>query len=163
MKRYKEASKWMKYPHTKRYNQNIDYILNPKEYPGQRFYDTLSPVTENDLDQQIRKNWRQDEIEFVVENYGEITISEIAYHLGRKVWSVYGKIKQLDLPRKHPQNTRWTPEMDRIIVDNHGRLTYQEIADILQLDLRKVTNRVYELRRKGYNLPYIGNHWNPKT
>jgi len=80
------------------------------------------------------KRYTKKELNFIKENYGKLNVSEIAKELNRSEKAVRNKLEQLGLrlkklKRNEPYN--WTPEKEKIILDNYQSQSDGEIAEIL--------------------------------
>ena len=72
------------------------------------------------------KEWKKEEIEFLVKNYGKMKIREIARRLGRSYGSVRTKAKVLGLQRRNYKF--WTEEEKKFLLENIDKLSLDEIA-----------------------------------
>lgn len=62
-----------------------------------------------------RRGWKHSEIEFIKNNYGKMSVHDIASRLSRSYNSITHKIFKLDLD--DPRN--WTQQEDRVLIENY--------------------------------------------
>ena len=99
-----------------------------------------------------QKRWSSEEVQFLIDNYKNFTIAEIANHLKRTVKSVRGKAEQLveiDLASLNRiEHWNWTAEELSFLIENYDNLQDREIAIALfGEDTEKAKMRVFRKRR----------------
>lgn len=93
--------------------------------------------------------WNEKEINFLYNNYKEMSVIEMAESLGRSANSVYGKMTKLGLKsnkkrRSHGRRPFEKWEID-YIQDNHNLMTIEELADVFGRAVTSVTTKLKEL------------------
>ena len=97
----------------------------------------LSGLRSNDP----RKTWKEEEINFLKENYTEMTAEEISNTLGRSDKGVVAKANELGLRK----NIRWKKEEIQFLRENYDSMTATEIAHRLNRTTSSVSNQITEL------------------
>jgi len=96
-----------------------------------------------------RRRWTDEEIAFMMDHYGTMSIKEIARELGRTENAIKNKAKKLGLS-KLPQ---WSDEEIKLLVGLYGRLPAEEIAKILGRSKDAVYHKAMRLGLQSYRLP----------
>jgi len=99
----------------------------------------------------VHKQWTEDEIMFIVENYDKMTLWEIAKVLGRSIGSVNTKIVALKKEGKLnvKKHRPYTEEEVRFIIENYGKMSARMIALKLNRPIKSVRTKIEQLRRDG--------------
>ena len=99
--------------------------------------------------------WTEEETDFLVKNYSQMQNREIAKALNRHESSVYRKIQTLreqgiELPEKeNPLIYRWSNEENEFLINNHLKLTYDEIGVALNRAATAVSTHIAKLKNAG--------------
>ena len=111
------------------------------------------------MPQRTNKRWSEEEVEFIKENYKQLTVKEIADELKRTPRGVRGKIERLDIdlePLKRNQKYEWTEKDIKFIKDNYKILTDEEIAEKIDKSKSAVCRKRLNLGlRKQTGEPYV--------
>lgn len=75
--------------------------------------------------------WEEQEVEFLNENYKNMTCEEIARTLTRSISSVENKAKMLGLKKR---TFNWTKEMKEILINEYVDTDINELADKLDME-----------------------------
>jgi hypothetical protein len=54
----------------------------------------------------VRYHWTNDEEQYLVENYGCMTVTTIRRHVRRPLWAVYAKARALGLRKRETETAR---------------------------------------------------------
>lgn len=74
-----------------------------------------------------RKTWSEKEINYLVENYGKMSATQIAEVLGRTPSSVKHKLNRINI--RSPKE--WSKEELQFLKDNYRTMTYNQMANVL--------------------------------
>ncbi len=88
-----------------------------------------------------RREWAQDELEFIRNNWDQMQLAEIARRLDRPVSSVAKKAAEMGLRKSRP----WTIGEEAFLRQNYGQRPARELARELGRSLKAVFQRAYEL------------------
>jgi hypothetical protein len=72
------------------------------------------------------KNYTQDELEYIKENYNDITAQELATQLNKSIGSINNAIRKLGLIKQ--QHNKWTDEEIQFLKTNYINMTSEEIS-----------------------------------
>lgn len=78
-----------------------------------------------------RRKWNEEELQFLRENYGVLSLEEIAKKLNRTVSSIMHKAKRNGIKSVCKSEQRWTDEQVQYLIDNYKLKTNKELAKIL--------------------------------
>lgn len=80
----------------------------------------------------MKKNWIQQEMQYLQENWGKTSLAQIMQSLGRTEDSVLRKARRLGLdvskPKEDILKKRWSCEEDNFIIENYRLLAVEEIS-----------------------------------
>lgn len=98
-------------------------------------------VTTHGLANEIHRNWTDEEIDFLCENFAKMPRRELAQKLGRSVASVNGKAQDLFLSGR---NKLWTQkEIDLAVGMYQSGSTVKEIAKKLDRKAKTVASKIW--------------------
>ncbi|WP_133299869.1 SANT/Myb-like DNA-binding domain-containing protein [Larkinella punicea] len=93
--------------------------------------------------------WTEEEDRYLIRNLGKETYQEIGEALGRSAKSVRNRKDRLGLPSQfgmvRPDNGNYTPEEIHFLYDNHGKMTYKQMAKHLGRSTSSVSVKIFKL------------------
>lgn len=101
--------------------------------------------------------WTKQQEQFLIENAGKISVSKIAKKIGKGVDTTEKKLKRLrksgaidpvDLKAKYSERT-WPAEHEQFIIDNHKKMTIEQMSKSLGKTHDAVHHRISKLIREG--------------
>lgn len=87
------------------------------------------------------KRWNEKELEYLKENYGKLTATEIAKSLERDENSIYGKARSLGLKT----DRLWTEEEHNYLLENYSKMSVKNISINMNRSESSIMNRVYAI------------------
>lgn len=75
------------------------------------------------------RNYTEDEIQYIKNNFVRMTIKQIANNLNKKESSVYNVVRKLGLIKQ--EHNKWTDEEIEFLKDNYIRMTSEEISNYI--------------------------------
>ena len=80
-----------------------------------------------------RRKWNEEELQFLRENYGVLSLEEIAKKLNRTVSSIMHKAKRNGIKSVCKSEQRWTDEQVQYLIDNYKLKTNKEKRNLNNL------------------------------
>lgn len=108
-----------------------------------------------------RRKWNEEELQFLRENYGVLSLEEIAEKLNRTIPSIKHKAERNGIKSVCKSEQRWTDEQVRYLIKNYKLKTNKELAKILHktkvaVDI-KANNLGLENTKYHYNQNFFSN------
>ena len=101
-------------------------------------------------------SWSEDEVQFLKENFGKMSISELANLIGTTEKSVKRKIEYAKLKntrsyinKLNSLAERWTPEEVNYLKEHYGKESFKEIASNIGKSTGSVSGKVWYLKKQG--------------
>lgn len=88
-------------------------------------------------------NFTQKELDFIRENYAEMTVPEMAKELGRSSSDVKTRVQRLGLKKR--KDKVWTVEAIKILIEKYSNTPSKEIAELLDCSIYNVHSKAYKL------------------
>ena len=95
--------------------------------------------------------WKQEELDFMKENYQKMTPLNISKNINRTIPAIYIKAKELKLQPAFRENYYNKKQLD-FLIKNYGKITQEQIAIKLGKTLNSIKFQAYKLRKKGIKL-----------
>lgn len=98
----------------------------------------------------VKQNgWSKKEISFLKENYGKLSVAEIAKELNRSAGSITGKAYWLNISFKAPNkrsHRAWSNEEVKYLKENYGKKSYKVMAKYLKRSFDSVASKLNEIK-----------------
>ena len=91
-----------------------------------------------------KKNWTQDEIDFLKENYDILTQEEISSILNRTIKSIQKKMSYLGI-KKYIRNDNWSQDEINFLKENYSNVSNEELMNILNRTDRAIRAKAVSL------------------
>jgi hypothetical protein len=90
--------------------------------------------------------WKQEELDYLKNNYGVITLSEISLHLNRTEISVEKRAYRLIAAGELSYNkVQWTKEQAKQLKDGYEKLSIATLMELLNKSARQIHQKAYKL------------------
>lgn len=83
----------------------------------------------------MKKTWTPDELQFLRDNWGKLSLEEILSALDRTEDSVLRKARRIGIDIRKKEEDKliknWTKEEDKYVMDNYGAITPKDMLKVL--------------------------------
>lgn len=104
-----------------------------------------------------RRNWNDEELEFLRKNYGVLSLEEIGQTLNRSIPSIKHKAERNNIRSVCRAEQKWTDQQIQYLIENYKDKTNKELAEILHKTKVAVDMKANNLGLKNTKYSYDQN------